>query len=761
MLANMDQRRGSAGMGNGRTSPQGHSHSKGAGVGGGAAAAAGVGRSSTHPLVHYAHPGGNGGGHNDGERAGQETSSLPTLWQVLHRKTLPPVCLYNFYLYMRDYERSSEQVDFWLDVTTHEVLWRLYVRTLRRKEARERAEERQLAREREERDQRAAAVAAAADQWQSDQEEASQAQPMHKSHKSQSSMSLEMIKPHWTVAKRFLDMSQEERQEYGEQTGLRWEDVKDVMLERAQLEEARAQVENNGRPQPRQEEYLLGTEADNDIEQMGSFNILQELDGGARTTKRASPPLQSSQVQQQQQQQQQHQVEATREGRVMRDLQSKSSLEPILLADAPRDHRSQQHLQQSTSSPTSRSVEFLPTQEPSHNRLQKMRAQSPAGESSPSLSSSAAGAGATATAAVSISPSQSPSPHRGSSKGLSGMAVSREEVVRSAERIYLKYLTPQAERHVHIPPSVRQRIAVFMDGYLMNNQPSSSPPSSSSSSSPSRTEQRSGDAGIAAGKGEQSERGNGASTDEVRPSTRSTTKTSTPSPTPATPEKKGVVSKSSSHGKGSETDPSNEKQSRETAAATRSKSSTFSNPKATMRASTINQGLGRPNSSKGSFHHQQPQPDQELGLVFSEARDVVFNTMERYYFPRFLRARAYGNMVHTHRVFRLLLGLFFLFLGFTTVFCLIFLNAQPRSKRAWALIPMFLGVVLCTTFQFNLCPVLAAFNVSETKWMQFSKNKEAYIIRLHRWRALKVVVIAILYTVCLSLVFGFLPGHRL
>lgn len=60
---------------------------------------------------------------------------LPNLWQVLNRKTLPPVCLFNFYLYMRDFEKSSEEVDFWLDVTAHEVLWRLYVRATKRRAA--------------------------------------------------------------------------------------------------------------------------------------------------------------------------------------------------------------------------------------------------------------------------------------------------------------------------------------------------------------------------------------------------------------------------------------------------------------------------------------------------------------------------------------------------------------------------------------------------------------------------------------------------
>lgn len=78
---------------------------------------------------------------------------LPNLWQVLHRKTQPPVCLFNFYLYMRDDEKSSEEVDFWLDVTAHEVLWRLYVRATKRRMAMAEREMR-MERERVEREER-------------------------------------------------------------------------------------------------------------------------------------------------------------------------------------------------------------------------------------------------------------------------------------------------------------------------------------------------------------------------------------------------------------------------------------------------------------------------------------------------------------------------------------------------------------------------------------------------------------------------------
>lgn len=66
------------------------------------------------------------------DTATYDTTGLPTLEQVLSRKTLPPVCLYNFYIIMRDRLHSEELLDFYLDVQHHEILWRRYVKGLRR-----------------------------------------------------------------------------------------------------------------------------------------------------------------------------------------------------------------------------------------------------------------------------------------------------------------------------------------------------------------------------------------------------------------------------------------------------------------------------------------------------------------------------------------------------------------------------------------------------------------------------------------------------
>jgi hypothetical protein len=38
---------------------------------------------------------------------------LPTLFEVLSRRTSPPVDLFSFYIYMRDQQRSVDYLDFW------------------------------------------------------------------------------------------------------------------------------------------------------------------------------------------------------------------------------------------------------------------------------------------------------------------------------------------------------------------------------------------------------------------------------------------------------------------------------------------------------------------------------------------------------------------------------------------------------------------------------------------------------------------------
>lgn len=56
---------------------------------------------------------------------------LPTLFEVLNRKTTTPVDLWSFYVYMRDSQCAIDYLDFWLDAIQHLELCKNYVRGLR------------------------------------------------------------------------------------------------------------------------------------------------------------------------------------------------------------------------------------------------------------------------------------------------------------------------------------------------------------------------------------------------------------------------------------------------------------------------------------------------------------------------------------------------------------------------------------------------------------------------------------------------------
>lgn len=50
---------------------------------------------------------------HDSALEGQARNRFPTLFEVLSRKTVAPLDLFSFYIYMRDQQRSVDYLDFW------------------------------------------------------------------------------------------------------------------------------------------------------------------------------------------------------------------------------------------------------------------------------------------------------------------------------------------------------------------------------------------------------------------------------------------------------------------------------------------------------------------------------------------------------------------------------------------------------------------------------------------------------------------------
>lgn len=67
--------------------------------------------------------------------------------------------------------------------------------------------------------------------------------------------------------------------------------------------------------------------------------------------------------------------------------------------------------------------------------------------------------------------------------------------------------------------------------------------------------------------------------------------------------------------------------------------------------------------------------------MFHAQKEYCFRAMEQDAYPRFLRAKAFGNLTPVSALVRLVLGLIILWIGLAVGFALIFLDVHPKSKR--------------------------------------------------------------------------------
>ena len=83
----------------------------------------------------------------------------------------------------------------------------------------------------------------------------------------------------------------------------------------------------------------------------------------------------------------------------------------------------------------------------------------------------------------------------------------------------------------------------------------------------------------------------------------------------------------------------------------------------------------------------EPRSATELSLMaqipdmFHSQKEYCFRAMEQDSFPRFLRAKAFGNLTPVSGLVRLIAGLIVLWIGLAAAFSLIFLDVKPKSKR--------------------------------------------------------------------------------
>ncbi|CAI5758632.1 unnamed protein product [Candida verbasci] len=149
--------------------------------------------------------------------------------------------------------------------------------------------------------------------------------------------------------------------------------------------------------------------------------------------------------------------------------------------------------------------------------------------------------------------------------------------------------------------------------------------------------------------------------------------------------------------------------------------------------------------------------------IFNYVKNYVFNKLENDHLPKFLDFMATRNINHSN-YFRIIIGFFFLFIGFWISFIFIFLNYR-KGLRPVIIIPFLIGFYLIISSIYLIDPILAWFGLVET----FSTSENTSLIRIRERfiynfilkRSIWVLFLILLFTAILTIVFSLVPGHRL
>lgn len=163
----------------------------------------------------------------------------------------------------------------------------------------------------------------------------------------------------------------------------------------------------------------------------------------------------------------------------------------------------------------------------------------------------------------------------------------------------------------------------------------------------------------------------------------------------------------------------------------------------------------------------EPKTATEMSIMaqipdmFHAQKEYVFRAMEQDAFPRFLRAKAFGNLTPVSALVRLVVGLVVLWIGLSVGFSLIFLDVHPKSKRFFLFIPFSIAILFLISHQYELDPILVFFGQSESTPFRTLRIREPYVKKLLIGRAIWVTILVCAGVAALTLLFWAVPGHRL
>ncbi|KIM24889.1 hypothetical protein M408DRAFT_331558 [Serendipita vermifera MAFF 305830] len=168
-------------------------------------------------------------------------------------------------------------------------------------------------------------------------------------------------------------------------------------------------------------------------------------------------------------------------------------------------------------------------------------------------------------------------------------------------------------------------------------------------------------------------------------------------------------------------------------------------------------------SGAGREEHELEQAAlAQVPDMFHAQKEYIFGAMEQDAYPRFLRAKAFGNLTPVSALVRLVVGLVVLWIGLSTGFALIFLDVTPKSKRWFLLIPFSIAILLLVSHSYELDPLLLLLaNQSETTPFRTLSVREPYVRKLLVSRSIWVLALVTIVSFVLTIIFWAVPGHRL
>ncbi|KAI8987373.1 hypothetical protein BDF20DRAFT_910004 [Mycotypha africana] len=167
-------------------------------------------------------------------------------------------------------------------------------------------------------------------------------------------------------------------------------------------------------------------------------------------------------------------------------------------------------------------------------------------------------------------------------------------------------------------------------------------------------------------------------------------------------------------------------------------------------------------SSASSPSPATVQPRRDDPLLFQEAKQYVFNHLQTYCYPKFLRLKVWGNITLHQQLGRLVIGLLCLLAALTTSLSFIFLGYAQWGKRFWLLLPYWFGIYNLLVFLTGLDPIwVLVFNKSETTTFKFNTIKQPQVKRILIPRSIWLLFVITIISITCTILFCAIPSRRL